>query len=454
MSLEGANRFSKKSILLIAEKNEIVNSQNFKKEIDKFFEDMSYVNLREEEYMHYPKTVYACNPEYLQKVEGEFDFVIVDEATLAKETTSKRFKLVQQFCDKAEYVVLLSGTPMMNGSREIYAPLQLLDHPLGTMDKKDYETVFAGGHMRKIRDTGKYYMDYLWFAKGANHIRELKYLIQDNFYFVTKDEAGVFKKKERRLIRVPMTTEWEADYNRAWLDYKESLPQKYRNMSPSVFAKKLENISEMQKIIENGKVYQINSKWKARKAVDMLKDIEGRVVVFTIFVETFEEIQQYLAMKGISYRTFDDIAEWKKGDEKVLLGRTKAHGKGGNAPEAHTTIFVDMDYVPANNLQAENRMDRPEQENDMQALYLITEQETVDQHVQGINRDKIRRINTFMSPLLEAEQPYLKEQIPKLEKDYQVTIPGNHRNVHIHGKSITQDELGELIVETVKRIPQ
>jgi len=418
-AISAAKDFGAKNILVVAEKNEIVNSQNFSKETN-MFDGLTYINLREESLPKGGFSRYVCgiNPDGLIKhdlkeILENFDAMIVDEATFAKTITTRRFKQVKKIADGMEYLSLLSGTPMMNGASELYAPLLLLNHPMvagkGREGKLAFEKVFAGGHYRKIRNTGKWFQDYAWWAKGSNYVRELRWLIRDNFFFMQKSETGLFKKKQRTIKAVPMGMDWLIEYTSAWDEYLKKAEKRSVNM---------DNVIELRNLIENGQMYQVNSKWKAKQVVKDIVDGEygkDRIVIFSMFIDTDELIQSELKRLGVSFKTFDEIREWKGGDEQVLVGRIKANGKGSNLPEARVCLFVDMDFVPSNNIQAENRIDRPEQTSDMLIVYYMTEgDDVIDRHVRDINKDKMRKIEKFMAPLTVEEIQAMPEMLANL----------------------------------------
>ena len=425
-ALGAADKYAKKNILVIAEKNEVVNSQNFKKEVE-HFPRLHYISLREHDLDFVrgaePRAVCAINPDGLAKLDIEkirelFDFLIVDESTIIKTATSQRSKRVRKVCQDMKYVVLLSGTPLMNGAAELYHPLLLLGHPLAgdgsAKAREAFETIFAGGHRRKIRNTGKWFQDYVWWAKGCNHTRELRYLVSDRFFFKRKEDTTIFKHRpDRGVVLVPMTLPWLVEYKDAWDEYLVKARKRDVNM---------DNVMELRNLIENGQVYQVNSRWKADRVVeDIASGVYGkqRIIIFAMFIETYQILALKLHELGISYRPFEDVQEWKDGNEQVLIGRIKAHGKGGNIPEASVVLFVDMDFVPANNIQAENRIDRPEQKNPMTIRYYITDgQDTVDAHVRNINRDKNRKIDDFMKPLTPEEIAEMPQKIKALKEKY------------------------------------
>lgn len=424
----------KKNILVIAEKNEIVNSENFRKEVETHFEGIEYYSLRERSLMDLAmkrqKFVAGINPDGLVKLNFDhlrslFSCVIIDEATLAKTTTTVRFKKVRKVCEAMEYVVLLSGTPMMNGASEIFAPLVLLGHPLGgdgtKKSRQAFETIFAGGFLKQIRKTGVFWKDWQWWAKGANHVRELRWLIKDQFIFKSKNETTVFKSKDRGIVNVPMTQEWIEEYEYAWDEYLSRIDEHNKKASKGD-RKNLDNIKELQKVIENGQVYQVSSRWKAKRVVeDIANGIYGdrRIIIYSMFLETDQLIQSELEARGIGYRTFDELTEWKQGTEPVLVGRIKSHAKGGNVPQASVVLFVDMDFVPANNLQAENRIDRPEQTRDMIIRYYMGEgEEMIDRHVQKVVKDKMTKIQKFMGGFTKEEQGILPTIVKELQAKY------------------------------------
>lgn len=427
-SLAGALEISKKNILVIAELNEIQNSQNFKKEVDNYFPGTwGYCSLRETNFSYsndvYEHLVCGINPDGLAKLDmdtigNDFDVVIMDEATMAKTMTTARFKRIRKVCEVVDYLILLSGTPLMNGAAELYAPLLLMGHKLaggGTAkDREAFEAIFAGGHRRKIKNSGVYWRDYIWWAKGCNHVRELRHLVSDAFFFMTKEETGVFnKKKSREVIEVTMTLDWLVEYNQAWEKYL--IEANLRDVD-------MENVKELQGLIENGQCYQVNSKRKVKYVVDDIvrgKYGKQRILIFSLFIETEELLKETLAKNGVAFKTFEELNEWKKGDEQVLLGRIKAHAKGGNVSDASVVLFVDMDWVPANNIQAENRIDRPEQKNPMTVRYYLTEgKDVVDAHVRNIVRQKTSKIDNFMKPLTPEEAILMPSMVRGLKEKY------------------------------------
>ena len=104
---------------------------------------------------------------------------------------------------------------------------------------------------------------------------------------------------------------------------------------------------------------------------------------------------------------------------KFIVAKIGKHGKGGNLPELHTTLFCDMSFVPSSNLQCENRTDRPQQTRDMTVVYYMTEgKDIIDEHVRKINQDKNRKIEEFMRPFTLDELASMPAKIRELKAKY------------------------------------
>lgn len=69
-SLVSMTTISDENILIIAEKNEVVNSENFRKEVEEYLPDWDFFNLREVNTEDVPEIKAICiiNPEGLAKI--------------------------------------------------------------------------------------------------------------------------------------------------------------------------------------------------------------------------------------------------------------------------------------------------------------------------------------------------------------------------------------------------
>src|SRR5690606_5120438 len=111
------------------------------------------------------------------------------------------------------------------------------------------------------------------------------------------------------------------------------------------------------------------------------------IVIFSRFKQLIRLVEDRLAKKDIRYVriTGDDseadrrkaVADFQAGRVRVFLGTIGAGSEGITLTAASTVIFLDRDWTPARNAQAEDRLHRIGQKNAVQVIDIIA-RDTVD----------------------------------------------------------------------------
>ena len=85
----------------------------------------------------------------------------------------------------------------------------------------------------------------------------------------------------------------------------------------------------------------------------------------------------------------ESIDRLTRGEAKVGLFSLRAAGMGidGLQKVIDTVVFLDMDWVPANHEQAEDRTHRIGQTNQVQAYYMICDN-TIDEYMRDLLKEK------------------------------------------------------------------
>ena len=112
-------------------------------------------------------------------------------------------------------------------------------------------------------------------------------------------------------------------------------------------------------------------------------------VVFSTFKKAIFLVEERLKKKGISYvrLTGDDshfqrekaIEKFQNNGAKVFLGTIGAGSEGITLTAANTVVFLDRDWTPARNAQAEDRLHRVGQKSAVQVID-IEAADTIDQY--------------------------------------------------------------------------
>lgn len=332
----------------------------------------------------------------------EWKYVVVDEAHRLKSKCSKTTCCLKQLSIRKGGLLLLTGTPIQNNTREIFSLLNILDSQLFCSEEE---------FLLKYGD-----------LKNAEQVKDL----QDNVLRprllrrLKEDVEKSIPLKEETIIWVELTKEQRC-YYRAIL--KNRISDLLKG-SQSSNIPNLRNVAmELRKLCNhpflcNGLQEDINSKLKSpagdlsneaekssealclssgkmmllEKLLPMLKNAGHRVLLFSQFAIMLDLLEDYLISKNYTYERIDgsvrgserqaaiDRYSAKDSDTFLFLLSTRAGGLGITLTAADTCIIYDSDWNPQNDLQAMARCHRIGQKKDVRIYRLITKN-TYEQHL-------------------------------------------------------------------------
>ena len=142
------------------------------------------------------------------------------------------------------------------------------------------------------------------------------------------------------------------------------------------------------------------------KEQDTLGVLPPKLVVFAHHRELIEELTEGLNKAGIKadkyYGGMSDadknnvVNDFMKGDLQVFVGSIIAAGVGLTLTAADTCIIIEPSYVPAENIQAEDRIHRIGAQKPVLIQY-ITLDKTLDSRIMSILVSKMQMIEQVMS---------------------------------------------------------
>jgi len=322
--------------------------------------------------------------------------LVFDEAHYLKNHRSARSRLARQIADRAKAnsdahpaVYLLTGTPLTNRPRDLFVLLQLAGHPLGRSFLS-----FAKRYCAAERN------EYGWETRGASNIEEL-----------TVQLHGVMLRRSK--------------------DDVLSLPPKIRTWLP-VDVPKGTGVRDMRKVVElmvgdselapgstvderrlRGRLLaavtrarQTLADAKVSATLDLVTGAveQGeKVIVFSCFEEPVQKIVE--AFRGSAVLlTGETPAEKRQAivdrfqqEERirVFVANIIAGGIGTNLTAATQVVFNDLDWVPANHWQAEDRAYRIGQTRTVNVTYMVAAG-TIDDFVQMVLEKKARLVSAIV----------------------------------------------------------
>ena len=316
--------------------------------------------------------------------------LVFDEAHYLKNHTSARSRLARQLAEHAATkarrepaVYLLTGTPLTNRPRDLFVLLQLVGHSLG----------------RSFLSFAKRYCaaektDFGWKTDGASNLEEL-----------TVQLHGVMLRRSKdQVLSLPPKL-------RAWLPV---------DVPPGTGAREIREVVELligRRGIPAGdpdaagdgstRTHLLALLTKARQKLAAAKvgattdfvagaiEQGEKVIVFSCFDEPLQALAKEFGDGAVllTGRTPANkrqaLVDRFQQDEtvRVFLANIIAGGVGLNLTAASQVVFNDLDWVPANHWQAEDRAYRIGQTRTVNVTYVIGSG-TVDDFVQTVLETK------------------------------------------------------------------
>lgn len=360
-----------------------------------------------------------------------FDTVIVDEGHYIKNQSSQRYQNVEPLAMRAKRLVILTGTPVPNRVRELFALLCLLDpqrwNPKRISAFANIPTEIADLVIAKRDKPKSYSPNFLAFAKrycGAKLVDSGKQPVWRNGKWETPqaydfDGASNLTELNRILKETVMLRRTKAEV-------LKELPPKRRQLI--VFPKPQtlgetdhievseENYDEVVKRLEHDKV--TFRKWSETRhqqgkdkvpfVLEFLHDMFAsgvqKIIVFGHHIDVLEHLYASLQFDGAvivhgahSEEERKDAIDIFQDDPNChfFVGSMGATGTGINLTSASHVVFSEFDPAPYRLTQCEDRAHRMGQKN-MVSIYHTVWDTTLDARMAKIVVKKQEVINEVL----------------------------------------------------------
>jgi len=327
-----------------------------------------------------PKRVDLKNSPILQAYElPNWDIIIIDESTCIKDPTSKvalSMLNLSYNCPNA-YVMCLTGTPNPEASLDFYTQISIVDR-----GKRFGESFNAWRDKYFYLPQHSFkYVPFPFGVEGKSIQEVISELCSDMCYVLTKEELAI----EAGLI--------EPARHDIYFDLSNTSRKYFNQMKQNVIEMPEKDITALNAGIVISKLLQISSGIvygnegsegrqeyffgldKINACVDLVKQIEGKVIVCYDFLASKQNLELYLGLEGIEYAhaetTSEEVFE-KSTNIKVLLlsPRSGAYGTNYQA-DCHNMIWYELTSSGEKFVQTEGRVDRRGQKLQCHFWYLL-----------------------------------------------------------------------------------
>jgi len=324
-----------------------------------------------------------------------FECVIIDEAHKLSNNTSIRYKVISDFLKRTKipYVFLLTGTPLTNRPMNLYHILKLIDAEV-TKDYQYYVKRYCEGKELNLK-TGKKIM----LSGGASNLEELKEKIKHVYIrrLLTDMADMVDKSIETRYY--DLSESQMTHYKKLWDEYVTAQLEEGNNDS-----------EDYRQLVEGMLVRQYLAKEMIANTVQLVDEkIEDgeKVIIICTFTDEINELKNYYGNKCVVYDGKMTSKQKDKAESefmnnpkiKVFIGQIIACSVGLTLTAAHTLVFNSYSWVAADNAQAEDRIYRLNQKNDVTCIYQLFN-DSISQNM----FDKVIRKKIIMDETIKSEK--------------------------------------------------
>ena len=319
-----------------------------------------------------------------------FRSVVIDEFHKCKSSRTQQAKFVKAICQGKEYVLGLTGTPVVNNNFDLIMPLNIM----GRLE--DF-----GGYNRFVER-------YCGGNNGASHVKELNFLL-NKWCFFRRQKKDVLKwlpDKTRTYLNVDIDTRKEyAEAQRDMITYL----REYRNADDA----KLERALRGEVMVKMGLLKQISAKGKIKAATEIIHNtIDGgdKLIVFCFLKQVVADLKAEFPDAVTVTGEDDDKAKQRSVDAfqndentRLIILNYRSGGTGLTLTAASNVLFVEFPWTYSDCCQAEDRAHRNGQKNSVTCTYLLGSN-TIDEYMYNIIQTKKDIANGVTGTIEDIEE--------------------------------------------------
>lgn len=309
--------------------------------------------------------------------------VVLDECQALQNRDSKRTKACRALCQDVDRVVALSGTPLMSKPIEMWPTLNIL--------RPDIYNSYHSFGQRFCQPRRMPWGE--WQYKGATNLDELHNELS-TYCMIRRRKDQVLKDlppKTRTVVPLELTNRRE--YDTALNDFLYWLEKNYSSS-------KARRAAKAERLVKAGYLKRLAAQLKYQYVVQwieqFLQQTDEKLVAYGYHKKFLKPIHQHFKGCSVLVDGTTSVKQRKAALHKfannrstrIFFGQLRAAGMGLNELKvASTWAAMELDWVPAIMLQAEDRLHRIGQQNAVMCYYLIAK-DTIEEHLCKLLQEK------------------------------------------------------------------
>lgn len=344
----------------------------------------------------------TVSPWQMRLASAKFGCLIVDEAHRAKNPTAERTKallyIAKSIPDEG-FVVLLSGTIIVNRPNELVSPLRIIER---------LDRVFGGKSAFLFRYCNPVHNGWGYVYNGASNTTELNDKLRGTCY-VRRNKSDVLTElpaKRRASVAVELSEQALTTYRNAEDDFRDFVITN-RGVEAWQKASKAETITRLnalRRLIGIAKIPYVV------EHVEELVAQGEKVIVFAHHKDVIAGLTSALNKHGVVrvIGGMDDASKqeavdnFQNGDAKVFIGQFTSAGVGITLTASSNVVFAEIPFTPAEAVQSEDRAHRISQTSSVTAWWLlsvdgVTNAPTIDDRLWALLNAKHETVSAVLT---------------------------------------------------------
>lgn len=333
-----------------------------------------------------------------------FKSVIIDESHRCKSASTQQAKFCKGICTGKEWVIELTGTPVVNRPKDLIPQLAILD---------------------RMNDFGGYkpFVDrYCSGQREASNLRELNFNLWKYCMF----------RREKSLVltdlpdKIRQVNTCEITNRKEYMDAERDLImylQKYKDADDDKIAKAMRG----EVMVRINILRQISARGKVRDVIEFVKDFREngkKIILFCSLHEVVDQLKRYFPTavsvtgrdsQDEKQRAVDAFQNNPKAD--IIVCSIKAAGVGLTLTASSNVAFVEFPWTYADCCQCEDRAHRIGQKDSVTCYYFLGRR-TIDEKVYRIIQEKKNIANAVTGSTEDIEENIVDMVARIFDTDY------------------------------------
>ncbi len=303
-----------------------------------------------------------------------FKSVIIDESHKVKSTVTQQTKFCKGIASGKEYIILLTGTPVVNKPKDLVAQLGIMDRMIDMGGWKGFMLRYCSG------------------PNQASNLKELNYKLWQHCFF-RREKSKVLTQlpdKVRQIVSCEITNRKEyMDAERDLIDYLK----RYKEADDEKIQKSLKG----EVMVRIGILKDITARGKLKEVIDFVKDFRENGKKIILFCNLHEIVDRLMiafpsavcvtGRQNMQEKQASVDAFQKNPKTDVIICSIKAASAGITLTAASDVAFIELPWTYADCDQAESRAHRIGQKDSVNCYYLLGRR-TIDQKLYRIIEEK------------------------------------------------------------------